>query len=100
MKEREEIIELYELYKELLTEKQKEYFENYYYEDLSLNEIADNNKVSKSLVSKIINNTVKKLNHYEAVLKVNRKEKRLKEVLNITNDTSVKKAIEEILYKD
>ena len=55
MEEREYIISLYEIYKELLTIKQKEYFENYYYEDLSLNEIATNNGVSKSMVSKNIN---------------------------------------------
>ena len=100
MEEREQIIELYELYKGLLTEKQKTYFENYYYEDLSLNEIADNNKVSKALVSKIINNTVKKLNHYEETLKVNYKEKKLKAILNEIDNSKVKLIIEEILYKD
>ena len=78
MEEREKIIELYELYKGLLTENQRLYFENYYYEDLSLNEIADNNKVSKTLVSKIINNTIKKLEHYEEILNFNYKENKLK----------------------
>ena len=100
MEEREQIIELYELYKGLLTEKQKTYFENYYYEDLSLNEIADNNKVSRSLVSKIINNTIKKLNHYEEVLNINHKEKKLKNILNKIDNNKVKLIIEEILYKD
>ena len=71
MEEREKIIELYELYKGLLTENQRLYFENYYYEDLSLNEIAYNNKVSKTLASKIINNTIKKLEHYEEILNFN-----------------------------
>ena len=100
MEEREQIIELYELYKGLLTEKQKKYFENYYYEDLSLNEIADNNKVTKSLVSKIINNTIKKIIHYEEVLNINYKENKLKKVLNEIKDNKVKTIIEEILYKD
>ena len=100
MEEREEIIELYELYKGLLTENQRLYFESYYYEDLSLNEIADNNKVSKSLVSKIINNTIKKIKHYEEVLNINYKEDELKKLLNKVNDDKIKKAIGEILYKD
>lgn len=100
MEEREKIIELYEIYKGLLTEKQRLYFENYYYEDLSLNEIADNNKVSKTLASKIINNTIKKLEHYEEILNFNYKENKLKNLLNKIDDSKIKTVIEEILYKD
>lgn len=100
MEERERIIELYELYKGLLTENQRLYFENYYYEDLSLNEIADNNKVSKTLASKIINNTIKKLEHYEEILNFNYKENKLKNLLNKIDDSKIKTVIEEILYKD
>jgi len=100
MEEREKIIELYELYKGLLTENQRLYFENYYYEDLSLNEIAYNNKVSKTLASKIINNTIKKLEHYEEILNFNYKENKLKNLLNKIDDSKIKTVIEEILYKD
>lgn len=100
MEEREKIIELYEIYKGLLTENQRLYFENYYYEDLSLNEIADNNKVSKTLASKIINNTIKKLEHYEEILNFNYKENKLKNLLNKIDDSKIKTVIEEILYKD
>ena len=100
MEEREKIIELYEIYKGLLTENQRLYFENYYYEDLSLNEIAYNNKVSKTLVSKIINNTIKKLEHYEEILNFNYKENKLKNLLNKIDDSKIKTVIEEILYKD
>ena len=98
MEEREYIISLYEIYKELLTVKQKEYFENYYYEDLSLNEIAINNKVSKSMVSKNINNTINKLKDFESKLKINYKEKKLEDALN--NKNNIYTVIEEILYKD
>lgn len=98
MEEREYIISLYEIYKELLTVKQKEYFENYYYEDLSLNEIATNNGVSKSMVSKNINNTINKLKDFESKLKINYKEKKLEDALN--NKNNIYTVIEEILYKD
>ena len=37
---REYLIELYDLYQRLLTEKQQMYFESYYFLDLSLSEIA------------------------------------------------------------
>ena len=37
---------LYDCYKELLTDKQKMYFEDYYFNNLSLSEIAENYDVS------------------------------------------------------
>ena len=98
MEEREYIIELYEIYKKLLTDKQTMYFENYYYEDLSLNEIAVNNKVSKAMVSKNINNTISKLNDYENKLKIYFKEKKLYDALK--NKNNLTNVVEEILYKD
>jgi predicted DNA-binding protein YlxM (UPF0122 family) len=36
---------LYEYYKELLTDKEKKYFEDYYYENLTMEEIADENEI-------------------------------------------------------
>ena len=38
---------LFDIYSELLTDKEKETFSLYYQEDLSLSEIADNNNISK-----------------------------------------------------
>ena len=77
MKEREYILELYELYNKLLTEREKTYFEDYYFEDLSLQEIADNNNVSKSYVGKFINIIINKLNKFEESLRINYKNKRI-----------------------
>ena len=39
--------ELYDIYGELLTSKQKEYFEDYYFNNLSFSEMADQYKVSR-----------------------------------------------------
>jgi len=61
--------ELYNIYAFLLTDKQREISDLYFNENLSLSEIADNKKVSKSYVGKIVNNTIKKLEFYEANLK-------------------------------
>ena len=36
------IIDLYDIYGSLLTEKQRAYFEDYYFLDLSLSEMAEN----------------------------------------------------------
>ena len=96
MKEREYLLELYEIYKELLTDKKKEYFKDYYFEDLSLNEIANNNEVSKSYVSKVINSIEKELITYESKLKINNKSKKLKELIKEL-PSDIKNKIEELL---
>src|SRR5574344_2434471 len=71
MKEREKLIELYDLYKNILTNKQREYFEYYYFEDMSLSEISENLVVSKSIVSKTIKIVENKLKDYESFLHLN-----------------------------
>ena len=45
---------LYDFYGELLTERQKEFFDLYYNEDLSLSEIAENNGISRQGVRDVI----------------------------------------------
>ena len=72
MLERDKIIGLYEIYKNLLTDKQRDYFENYYYEDLSLSEIAENFEVSKTIVSKTLKQVESKLTELEETLGLNK----------------------------
>ena len=67
---REYHIALFETYKELLTEKQKEYFILSYFEDLTLSEIAENLSVSRNAVFDQIKKTVSILEDYESKLKV------------------------------
>lgn len=59
---------LYDYYKVLLTEKQREYFEDYYFDNLTINEIAENNEVSKAVISKTLIEVKEKLDDYEAKL--------------------------------
>ncbi len=96
MKEREELLELYELYKKLLSEKERSYFEYYYFEDYSLQEIADNNSVSRAYVGKYLNNINKKLKKYEDGLNLLDKNNKIRKIIN-NLDEDVKKRIEELL---
>ncbi len=96
MIERDYIVNLYEIYKKLLTTREREYFEYYYYEDYSLQEISDNNEVSRAYVSKFINNIEKKLMDYEDCLKIYDKNTRIREIINDL-DNDVKSKIEELL---
>ena len=45
---------LYDFYGELLTDRQKEFFDLYYNEDLSLSEIAENNGITRQGVRDVI----------------------------------------------
>ena len=84
---REKIIELYVIYKNLFSEKQQEYFENYYYEDYSLSEISENLKVIRSIVNKTIKIVENKLLKYEEILKIKNK---MEKIDNFSNQLSKK----------
>jgi len=56
---------LYDYYGSLLTENQREIFESYYAHNMTLQEIADNNNVSKNAIHKTVNAIIEKLETYE-----------------------------------
>ncbi len=90
--------QLYDLYGQLLTEKQQEYFENYYFNNLSLSEMADNYGVSRNAIHKQLKIVIDKLEHYENILQLNDKFKKLELVLEKINNEQICKEIEEIFY--
>ena len=65
MKERIYLNNLYDIYGELLDSKKKEYFEMYYFDNLSIQEISDNLGVSRNAIFKQIKNAEAKLLFYE-----------------------------------
>ena len=73
---------LYDCYKELFTEKQQMYFESYYWEDLSLSEIADNNNISRNAVHNQLKIMEEKLIELEEKLKINYKKNEVIKLLN------------------
>lgn len=74
--------ELYDYYKNLLTDKQRSYFEDYYFENLTMEEIAENNQVSKNAVSKTIIEVKDKLYEYEKTLNLINNKEKVKEILS------------------
>ena len=57
--------ELYDIYGKLLTEKQREYFEDYYFNNLSFSEMAENYNVSRNAIFKQIHIVTDKLKKYK-----------------------------------
>ncbi len=90
------LTQIYDLYKELLTPKQKEYFEEYYFDNLSLAEISENYNVSRNAIYNHIKATTDKLNYYESKLKLLEKLNNLEEILKDIEDLKVKEKIEKI----
>ncbi|MDD6223747.1 MAG: hypothetical protein PUB18_01960 [bacterium] len=87
---------LYDYYSDLFTQKQKEYFEAYYFEDLSLSEIAENNQVSRNAVHGQIKIMEEKLEYYENTLKLYEKSQKIRLLLN-NIDEEIKMKIEELI---
>lgn len=93
MDKRNYLVILYDYYGALLNEDNKKYFEDYYFDNLSLGEIAINSGVSRNAVHKHIKSTEAKLLFYENKLKLYEKEEKLKGVLKKINDASVRDEI-------
>ena len=81
MDKKVEISILLEIYGKLLTEKQNEYMNYYYNEDLSLSEIAENEGITRQAVMRILQKSSKKLEEYEQKLQIMEKQKQIKKFI-------------------
>lgn len=86
MEKKVEISILCDLYGKLLTQKQYELLNDYYNNDLSLSEIAENNNITRQAVRDIIKKGEKKLFEYEEKLSFMKRtinqEKKIEKVLS------------------
>lgn len=101
MEEKVKISMLCQLYEKLLTKKQFEFIDDYYNNDLSLSEIAENHNITRQAVRDIIKKGEKKLFEYEEKLmfmkrmlnQEKRIEKALSELTKIQKDSSDKQVV-------
>lgn len=88
-----EIIELYDLYQALLTDKQKEYFESYYFDNFSITEISENKQVSRNAVHDQLKKTIGKLYDFELKLKLkelkNKRNKIVNKLLEVSKEEEI-----------
>ena len=84
---------LYDYYKNLLTDKQRAYFEDYYFNNLSLGEISENEDVSRNAVHKSIKKVESELHNYEEKLGLYKKAEELDVIANEIKDEDLKTEI-------
>jgi len=87
---------LFDYYGELFTDKQKEYFIDYYFNNLTLQEIADNNGVTRNAVHKNIKDILAKLDYYEEKLNLYSNKQKIEKLLENV-DVDIKAKIEELI---
>ena len=101
---------LCQIYGKMLTEKQYNFLGDYYNNDLSLSEIAENNNITRQAVRDIIKQGENKLFEYEEKLKFMKRnieiEKKINEIvidLNVVEeknkDETIKESIRNIISK-
>lgn len=98
MDERIYLIDLYDIYGELLDDKKKEYFESYYFDNLSLGEISENLGISRNAVHKQLKVVEEYLRFYEEKLKLYSKRKELESIISKIDDNSLKEKLENLRW--
>ena len=88
------LISLYDIYKKLLTDKQQAYFEDYYFNNLTFQEISDLYDISKTAIHKQIKETEDKLINLESLLNIDSRNNKIR---NLIKDSDLKDKIEELL---
>ena len=73
------------------------YYEAYYFENLSLSEIADNNNVSRNAVHNQIKIIEEKLQELENILKINEKNNKIIKMLENKVDSKLLEEIKGIM---
>ena len=91
------IISLYDIYNSLLTSKQKLYFEDYYFNNLSLSEMSENYEVSRNAIHKQIKEVNSKLEDFELKIKIKENNIKLKELINKIDDSKLRLELEKII---
>ena len=89
--------EIYIYYRELFTEKQQMYFDDYYMNDLSLSEIAENYNVSRNAIHNQLKIFEEKILYYEKILGLKRKKEEINKMLQGKLDKKLLEEINELL---
>ncbi|MDY5873848.1 MAG: sigma factor-like helix-turn-helix DNA-binding protein [Bacilli bacterium] len=95
--DRVELTNLFDIYESLLTDREKEIFKYYYYEDLSLSEISENLNITRTGVFNTLKKVEEKLLQYEDNLKLMSIKGTLKSLLEESDIEVIKNKLNKII---
>ena len=95
--DRVELTNLFDIYESLLTDREKEIFKYYYYEDLSLSEISENLNITRTGVFNTLKKVEEKLLQYEDHLKLMNIKGTLKSLLEESDIEVIKNKLNKII---
>ena len=87
---------LYDLYGELLTDKQRKYFEDYYFDNLSFSEMAEDYDVSRNATFKQVHLVCEKLEELENKLHLLEKKNKILELSKDIDNSKIKEELENL----
>ena len=94
------VSQLYDFYSELLSQKQKQYLNDYFFNDLSLTEISENYEISKQAFSNNMKRTIIELEQFEEKLNLiklnNERLFLLNEIRKLTDNEEILDYIEQL----
>lgn len=88
------VCNLIDTYGSLLSERQQNLIKAYYFDDMSLSEIANNEGISRQAILDAIHSSIDKLENYEKCIKMVELKSKLQKCLTLTD---VKKGLTKIL---
>ncbi|MDC7244132.1 MAG: sigma factor-like helix-turn-helix DNA-binding protein [Sphaerochaetaceae bacterium] len=89
LQEKLRLNQLFDIYGELLTEKQRVYYEYYYLKDYSLAEIAEILNVSRNAVHMQLKSVLAHLQNYEDKIGMLNTKKNIKKIITKINDNNI-----------
>lgn len=87
---------LYDLYGDLLTEKQQKYFTAYYFDNLSYGEISIKYGITRNAIYHQLKLIEEKLMFYEEKLKLYDKKNKIDVIINLVNNKEIEERLKEL----
>ena len=87
---------LFDLYGDLLTDKQQKYFIAYYFDNLSYGEISIKYSISRNAIYHQLKLIEKKLLFYEEKLKLYSKKESINDIMGLVKDNKVKRVLRDL----
>lgn len=85
---------LFDYYGELLTNCQRKYFKDYYFDNLTLSEMSEIYQISRNAIHKTLKEATEKLLYYETKLKLLAKYEQIKIIIDKLDDDIKNKIFE------